>query len=249
MRVAWIVWLGLIPEIWGCGPVQNTYYSQVNPKTEVSVNQPPPGITVDRFTYRQPFGNIDILFVVDNTESLQTSMARFEKAYRKLLTLWDGPDTRNLSYVLQVATTPDANTASNFGSRERDIQLNLTELFGCATAKCLLGSSERRYMDPVFSTGIGLASNAFSGRSHSPLFVVYLLGADVDPATQSAAIPGLQGKLQTDRGFYQMGAIWVTSSRVGCVFSTNPATHALELIGRHALEKNRSVRPVRFNLG
>ncbi len=193
---------------------------------------PRPGIQVDRFLYRQPMGSVDVLLVVDNTESFEAGISFFDTSYAQFVTRWSGPSARRLNWRLQVATTPRASMPKNFMANDLDSRLHLGELFDrfsespeehipYFTQRTGGDYREKGYPDPFQSTAIGLSHEAFKGRDHNPLFLVFVLGHDVDPALDDSALKkqvlGMNLGIETTRGLFQTHVLAVSRNAPGSV--------------------------------
>lgn len=225
-NLCWFLFSSVIV-LFSCSPTQI-----INVKERViERNAPPrPAIHVDRFLYGKINGPVDVLFVVDNTESIEAGISQFEKSYLNFLALWKTEDARSLHYRNQVATTPRGRTPKNFLANELEVHLHLAELFDgysegpendipFFTQRTDGDFREKGYPDPIASTIAGLNHDAFKGRQRLPLFLVYILGHDIDPSIPkealSKSVEEAKKALEESRGFFQTHVMALTRTSSG----------------------------------
>ena len=185
----------------GCSPTQEYIM-----KEKVTNANPRAGIQDDRFAYGKAMGSVDVLFVVDNTDSGEAAIPAFQKSYADFAARFARPEARLLDYRLQVVTDPSGKSPGDFVSNTSPPSAQLAELFGAADGSVpgLLNHSERGYLSPFTNAASGLLGKAFASHGAAPVFVVFVLGWDADPngaiATDAAQFAGA---VQASRGFYQ----------------------------------------------
>lgn len=208
-------WFSSILFFFSCSPPQTIHLKE----RIIERNAPPrPAIHVDRFLYGKITGPVDVLFVVDNTESIEAGISQFEKSYSNFIALWKTEDALSLNYRNQVATTPGGRAPKNFVANEAEVRLHLAELFDGPspgpetdipffTQRTDGDFREKGYPDPIASTIAGLNHDAFKGRRWLPLFLVYILGHDIDHSIPeevlSKSIENAKKALEESRGFFQ----------------------------------------------
>lgn len=192
-----------------CSPVQQFFLK------ERQVNAPArPAIQVDRFAYRKAMGAVDVLFVVDNTESGEAAKSAFRKSYTDFLAQFKKPEARLLDYRIQVVTNPGGSAPGNWISPGTSPDAQLAELFvGFGEGlEPILSYTERGYLTPFQAAGKGLGHEAFSGRVYVPLFLVFLLGDDMDPASSAEnETQAFTDAIQKTRGFYQTSSSFLST--------------------------------------
>lgn len=185
----------------GCSPVQQYYM-----KEKVIVGAPRPGVQVDRFAFGKAIGNVDVLFVVDNTESGEAAADAFRRSYTDFISRFGQPDARQLNYHLQVVSTPRGLSPENWTSSEQDSSTQLAQLFtGTPGGRpALLNYSDQGHLNPYEAATLGLAGKAYEQRGRVPLFLVFLLGHDADPSTTPAKdAQTFSEVIRQGRGFHQ----------------------------------------------
>ncbi len=186
-----------------CAPVQQYYMKE---KVTVTNAPPRPGIQVDRFAYGKAIGAVDVLFVVDNTESSEAALSAFQQSYIDFVSRFKRAEARLLDYRVQVVTTPDGKSPGNWTSQDKGPADQLAQLFDSTPGgpPPLLSHGERGFLMPYHAAATGLMGEAFKGRVHTPTFIVFLLGADVPPGSSPEKdAAGFADAIRTSRGFYQ----------------------------------------------
>lgn len=183
-----------------CTP-QNFYM-----KEKVIGASAPPAIHMDQFVYGKPSGPVDILFVLDNTESSEALADDFKKAYQKFTERFQKSDqTEYLDYRVQVVTTPKATMVKNYFDRENPLEQNLENL------NSVFDQPERGFLKPFESTLAALTHPSEAGRVFSPLFLVYVLGDGTDPSSHlSDKSSEISSKLDEFRGLYQTHVVVIS---------------------------------------
>lgn len=201
-----------------CAPIQQYYM-----KEKQTGAAPRPAIQVDRFAYGKAIGSVDVLFVVDNTESGEAAKEAFRQSYADFTARFKQPEARLLDYRLQVVTNPGNKSPGNWTSQSLSAASQLAELFdgGPDGAPPVLSHSESGFLTPLQAAVAGLSHKAFEGRASVPLFLVFLLGDDVDPSSSPETVAATFSEaLKKTRGFYQTSAVFLsrTSNPSGSSF-------------------------------
>lgn len=205
----------------GCSPVQQFFFKE----KQINHNAPPsPAIHVDPFIYQQARGRVDILLVVDNTDTYEPMIPYFEESYRKLVAAFSSGAARMLDFRIQVVTTPIGRSPKNWFAPERPADPQIEELFiGTSETPKIFDHQERPgYLSPMTSTLAGLSSPALGGRDHVPLFILYFLGGDMGAGeTGMGNSADFKAALDQGRGMYQVSSWFFTRS--GTPVSSEPA--------------------------
>lgn len=186
-----------------CTPSQNIIMKE---KVVERNAAPRPSLQVDHFLYGQAHGNVDVLFVVDNTESGEVFLESFKTSYVNFINLFPKDVSRNLNYRVQVVSTPNGRAPKNFASNENKPDLQLRELYGpplddSPKADPILQHQERGALTPVESTVSGFSNAAFAGHDGAATFIVYLLGYEAEIYSTSG--------LEKAKDFYQTHAFLI----------------------------------------
>lgn len=203
-----LVFLPLFLSDCGCIPPQQKIY--LKEKVIERNAAPRPGIAVDRFAYGKATGPVDVLFVLDNTETADQAVAPFRHSYTQFLARMTGSEGRLMDYRVQVASTPDDRATKNFILPGTPAALHLSELFdGDLEKPPVFNGFYNGYVNPFSTTAAALSGKAFEGRPPGPLFLISLLGSDMDGSNVQETKERIQAALDA-RGAYQTHA-WVLS--------------------------------------
>jgi len=170
---------------------------------------PRPGIVTDRFSYGKAMGTVDILFVVDNTETAEQLGKTFQIAYDQLAASLGGNAARLLDYRVQIVITPTGEATKNVLSSADPSSAQSAEFFGKGGGLPLFNAKDSGFLRPFEATAKGLASKALEGRTSGPLYLVYLLGADSD-GSDPGLTAELSKKITEARGLYQTHVFTLT---------------------------------------
>lgn len=170
----------------GCSPGTRIFLKE---KVIERSAAPRPGIRVDRFLYGKPRGNVDILFVVDNTETLENAISNFYLEYNLLLEGLRQKPFSGIDFRSQVVATPSERMPKAFARSDESPRFHLNQVFGVrgSTLRPVIHARESGYVRPLEAAMSGLSSPAFQGRDGGPLFLVFILGSDVGPGEVGVA--------------------------------------------------------------
>lgn len=190
--------------------------TQIIYKKETERNAPPrPGIHYDKFLYGKSYGPVDIMFVVDNTESFELGLGQFRKSYLHLLDLLISSEGRLVDFHIQAASSPMAKIPSAYMANGVE-RTALAELFDGMDPTALMvpiftqrigASREQGFPKPVEVLVKGLNDPAFKARDGAQLFTVFMLGHDLNPDTPDDALAaeyqGLEQILAQSHGLHR----------------------------------------------
>lgn len=196
-----------------CSPVQQFYM-----KEKIIEGAPRHGIVTNNFLNGRAMGPADSLFVVDNTETGEAAGEAFQRAYSDFIGRFNLPEARLLDLRAQVVTTPKSQTPGNWVATGASPAAQLAELF--TSPDRILNYAVTGNLNPLTATGSGLAHKAFENHGGAPLFLFFLMGADLDPDQDPATdAKYFVEQISKGRGFHQTHLVLLT--RV-----TSPSAHA-----------------------
>ena len=223
----------------GCAPPQNFYFKEK--LTDHHTGDPRPGINTDRFTFNRPFGPVDVLFVVDNSDRLDYALQKFQASYARFLSLWTKPENASkvhaLDFHIQVVSSPTNRMPKNLVSASAPAAVQLAQLFGppgSVPEPIFVTDPNQRAPQgatPVSSTLFGLASDDLKDRSAVPLFLFYLMGQDLGEGETD--LSKFTNAVGTSRGFFQVHGAFLSrrsdpsSGSFPSCFQFTPPTKAL----------------------
>jgi hypothetical protein len=208
LSVQVMAWIGFS----ACAPEKKYYMKEV---IKEYLAEPPAGAYADHFIYEEPSGNVDILFVIDNTDIMKgafnsTPLAPadlFQPSYENFLQKWDDPELKNVGYQVQIITTPSDRFFKHLATSKNDRKTHVAANFTNPEAKppefpfpYILTFDETEHPRPFRSALTGISTFK---RDFSTLFLVFALGKDHSSSHSEENHTAFEQQLQTKRGLYQ----------------------------------------------
>jgi hypothetical protein len=179
------------------------------------------GIRVDRAIYGTATGPVDLLFVSDNSDRVggpgqdirlqdttnTPALAWFQNHYQLIQ---QKLEATQLDYRMHIAMATNGKAPTEFLKRKGEKNADHFTQLGLSAPGYFFGAEEFAPLNPLKSTESALSVAPFSGRSLVPLFLVYFLGQDVDPADPALATPAKASLKKGGREDYQTHVITLT---------------------------------------